>query len=502
MIKNVNSHEEIIKAALENPLAFFHQIDISLFEFMQIFWDTVSEDPFHPNWHIPYLCEELEQVARLVGENTPKEYDLIINIPPGTTKTITVSIMFPVWCWTKWPHFKFICSSYSSALSLESADKCRNIIRSNKFKTFYPYIGIKEDKDTKSNFQITHHKIDPETGKSKGFTYGGNRFSTSVGGTMTGFHGHILIVDDPLNPQQAASEVELEKANTWIDQTLSTRKTNKAVTPTIMVMQRLHQNDPSGYLLGKEKKVIKHICLPGEIRKYGDFLKPKDLRKKYQDDLLDPVRLDWSVLEELETDLGQFGYAGQIGQNPVPPGGGMFRVDQIPIIRSYDKSSVVQEVRYWDKAATADAGAYTVGVRLARMTDGTFLVVDVIRGQWSTDTRERMIRRIAELDGKKVHIGVEQEPGSGGKDSIRATIKNLAGFHVESDRPVGDKIVRADPLSVQVNNTNVSLLAGEWNRAFIDELRFFPFGTFKDQVDATSGAFSMLTKKRLVRRIR
>ena len=196
----------------------------SLFFFIQEFWSEVSSQKFIPNWHIEkVLCPELERLARRVAKNLPKEHDLIINIPPGMTKTLTVSIMFPVWCWINWYWMKFITGSYSGALSLESAEYCRDLIRSDKFKSYFPDIQIKEDKDTKSNFRIIKMADDGKV------ILGGNRFSTSVGGTVTGFHAHILIIDDPLNPSQALSEVELKKANRWVDQTLSTRKVEKAV---------------------------------------------------------------------------------------------------------------------------------------------------------------------------------------------------------------------------------------------------------------------------------
>ncbi|MFW6327203.1 MAG: phage terminase large subunit [Bacteroidota bacterium] len=502
-MKTTNKEIDVALAreALENPVGLIRQMGMSLFEFIEMFWDQVSEDDFKANWHIPYLCDELEQIARGVGENQPKKHDLIINIPPGTTKTITISIMFPVWCWTKWPWMRFICSSYSGTLAMESSEKCRDIIRSDKFKLFYPNMGIKEDKDTKSNFRI-YTKVQHRVGKTARMHYGGNRYSTSVGGTLTGFHGHILIVDDPLNPQQAASELELEKANYWIDQTLSTRKTDKKVTPTILVMQRLHQNDPSGYLLNKKKTNVKHISLPGEIRNYREHLKPVELKQHYVNDLLDVNRLDWDILQELETDLGQFGYAGQIGQSPTPPGGGMFKVKNFLIVDNVKSQDIVQVWRYWDKAGSEGIGAFTAGVKMAILRNGKFVVLNVIRGQWGTDVRERNIRTMAEADGKNVKIGIEQEPGSSGKESAQSTIRNLAGWYIEADRPTGNKMFRADPFSVQVNNGNVLLLQGDWNKSFIDELRYFPFGTYKDQVDAASGAFSKLTSKKIARRIR
>lgn len=470
----------------------------SFYYFMKEFWDCISPDTPHWNWHIEYLANELQKMAERVAEWKPKKKDLIINIPPGSTKSITCTIMFPVWCWTRWPWMRFIVCSYSSQLSLEHAEYSRDLVRSEKFNQFFPYLAIKQDKDTKSNFRVV--QILPD-GKLK---IGGNRFSTSVGGTLTGFHGHILIVDDPLDPNRSASEVEINKANRWIDQTLSTRKVDKQVAPTVLIMQRLHQNDPSGHILSK-KKNIQHICIPGEILSEGfkEKVNPPELIKYYNDGLMDPVRMPLEVLKDMQADLGQYGYAGQVGQNPVPPGGGMFKVDFFSIIDSLpDRFDFDKFVRYWDKAATPDSGAYTVGVLMARLKNGKFIVVDVVRGQWSTEKREQIIRQTAEADAvwiKDFEIWIEQEPGSGGKESAEATIRNLAGFKIYAERPQGDKVYRADPYSVQVNNGNVMLLREEWNKAFIEEHRFFPFGMYKDQVDAAAGAFSKLANRKVAR---
>ena len=474
----------------------------SLYKFLQIFWNEVSTDKFKENWHVEKLCQELEILAERVGDNKPKEYDLIINIPPGTTKTIICSIMFPAWCWTKWPQLRFICASYSASLSLESAEKSRDLIRSDKFKGLYPELSIKEDKDTKGNFRVVK-QVQVHAGRVPRTQLGGNRYSTSVGGTLTGFHAHILIIDDPLNPEQAASEKELENCNHWMEQTLPTRKTDKEVSATVLVMQRLHQDDPTGRLLEKKGKKIRHICLPGQIRDYKEFVQPPEMAAFYINNLLDPARLHWDILIEMEADLGQYGFAGQVGQNPAPPGGGMFKVDFISTIdRIPGHAKVIRTVRYWDKAGTQGGGAYTVGVKMSSLTNGHFVIEDVKRGQWGTDKRESIILSTAEADGVDVRVFIEQEPGSGGKESAQSTVRNLAGYIIKADRPTGDKIFRADPFSVQVNNGNVMLMRGEWNKAFVDELRMFPFGTYKDQVDGGSGAFSMLTGKKEVRIIR
>lgn len=489
-----------MKLLVENPrLATRELCRRSLYNFLQTFWDVVSAHTFLGNWHIEFLCKELEVVARQVGARQPRTHDLIVNVPPGSTKTITCSIMFPVWCWTQWPWMRFITASYSGQLSLESAEMSRDLIRSSLFQDIYPDLDIREDKDTKSNFKIVKRTLQGRNIVTMG---GGSRYSTSVGGTLTGFHGDILIVDDPLNPSQAASDIELANANRWCEQTLSTRKTDKAVSTTIYIMQRLHQDDPSGHLLEKQKENIRHICIPGEARTFRHKISPAELYTHYVDDLMDPRRMSWDVLKDLEADLGQYAYAGQIGQDPTPPGGGMFKVDHFTFVDKLPPAgAVVRTVRYWDKAATEGAGAWTVGVKMSQLTTGKWLVEDVKRGRWGTAEREGIIKAVAEADGVHVTIWMEQEPGSGGKDSAASSILGLAGFAAYAERPTGDKAFRADPYSVQVNNGNVQLLKADWNRDYIEELRFFPYSTYKDQVDASSAAFMKLVSKKVACRV-
>jgi predicted phage terminase large subunit-like protein len=207
-------------------------------------------------------------------------------------------------------------------------------------------------------------------------------------------------------------------------------------------------------------------------------------------------------LKDLEGKLGQYGYAGQIGQNPTPPGGGMFKVDRFIIVNEMPKPvNIIKTVRAWDKAGTADGGAFTVGVRMSQLTGNRWIIEDVKRGQWGSHERENIIRQVAEADGTRVDVWIEQEPGSGGKESAEGTIRNLAGFVIHADRPTGDKIHRADPFSVQVNNGNVQILNSMWNHSLIEEFRFFPVGTFKDQVDACSLAWNKLIAKKIACRV-
>jgi len=505
MIRNKESNvleKTVAEKAVSNPLAIVREMNNrSLYHFVQWFWAVVCNQPFVGNWHIEMLCKELEAVANRVGNRIECPYDLLVNVPPGTSKTIVVSIMFPAWCWTKWFWMRFITASYTGALALESAEYSRDLIKSEQFQMIYPELMIREDKDTKSNFKICK-KVVHVPGKLPQILNGGNRYSVSVGGWLMGFHGDINIWDDPLNPVQAVSDKEREIANNWVDHTLPTRKTDKGISATIGIMQRLHQDDPTGHILAKKDKIVRHIALPGECLHFAEQVQPPELIKYYVDNLLDVKRLSWKILHTLEADLGQYGYAGQIGQNPIPAGGGMFHVDHIQLVQNVPPlNEILQIFRYWDKAGTSGAGKYTAGVKMAKLTHDRYFIWDVKRGQWGTNEREKIIKELARADGQNVVVYIEQEPGSGGKESAEATIRNLAGFSCYADRPTGDKTFRADPYSVQVNNGAFTMLQASWNESFLEEHRFFPFGTFKDQVNAASGAFNHLAARKIAKRI-
>lgn len=154
-----------------------------------------------------------------------------------------------------------------------------------------------------------------------------------------------------------------------------------------------------------------------------------------------------------------------------------------------------RRVRYWDRAATPGAGDWTAGVKMCRTPDGLFYVEDVIRGRWAGPEREAITKQAAAIDGVACTVVIEQEPGSGGKDSALATIKNLAGYSVRAEPATGDKLTRAKPLASQAYAGNVRLVRGPWIQAWLDELVAFPTkGVNDDQVDATSGAFNHLAR--------
>jgi predicted phage terminase large subunit-like protein len=466
----------------------------SYYEFVKEFWDVLTKEKPVWNWHIKYLCNEIQYLCELVFVGKDKEDDLVINIFPGETKSTICSIMLAPWCWTRMPHLQFIGGSHQKGLSIDFGKKSRDIVLSDKYRACFPEIQLRQDQCGRTFHQNTK---------------GGWRYATSTGAGVTGMHGHIISIDDPIDPQGACSDVEIKNANDWIRDTLSQRKVNQAKTPTILVMQRLHQEDPTAYMIDEAKKVqkierqegdenaplrIKHICLPSEKTK---DIKPKILRKYYKNGLMDEIRGSQKILNEKKA-KGDYFYAGQFLQNPIPAGGGMFKVERIKIDVP-ESNSILRKVRFWDKAGTEGAGAFTAGVQMGVDRKNRFWILDLQRGQWAAEVRESRIKQCAEIDGREDEIGIEQEPGSGGKDSAEMTVKNLAGWKVVIDKPSGagsSKIARARPFSVQVNIGNVSMIKASWNVDLINELQFWPFSTYKDIGDGCSGAFNMLTAKK------
>lgn len=386
------------------------------FYFLQQFWSVIIPEEPQYNWHIEYLCKELQGVVEKVANREKKDYDLIINIPPGTSKSTIVTIMLPVWAWVIDSSIRNLTASYSSSLSTDHALKSRDIIRSDKFKEMFPNIAIKHDQDNK-----THYKN----------TDGGERYATSVTGTVTGFHAHLIVVDDPLNPKGASSEADRITANNFMDVTLSTRKVDKAVTPTILVMQRLHDLDCTGNWLSKEGKLVKHICLPGEISK---DVKPIELKDKYINGLLDTVRLDESVLKELKVNLGSYGYSGQIMQTPTPDGGGIWQKWIIPVDDKDFPVNLTSLGSDWDLAYTEketnSASAYvTAGLYDNKM------YIDKIGFEWL-----EFPKLMNYMKAQKAPHHIE---GKASGKSAKQTLTNQGIPAIEVQVTGGDKVARA-----------------------------------------------------------
>ena len=467
----------------------------SFYEFCTEFWTIIVPDAYIPNWHIRYICDQVQEEVELILAKQKKRYEyIIINVPPGSSKSTLMSRMLTGWVWARDASRSFIGASYARELAVDLARDARTLVKSELYRECFPDVQVRRDLDSSGTF---------------GTTKGGHRYSTGTTGDITGRHGDVVVVDDPLNPKAAISEKLLKSVSNFIRHTLPSRKRQKAISPTFIIMQRLVENDPTGMLLeqaeSNEKLRIKHICLPATE---SDLVNPPEMKRFYRDGLLDPIRLSREELEHQKAELAsEFAYAGQYDQNPIPAEGGMFRIDKLIFGRTPpDPGNVklwVKQVRYTDKAGTKDAGCFTAGFRMGKDLNGNIWILHVDRYQKEPFARESRIKAVAELDGRHVIQALEQEPGSAGVTDAQATARNLAGYRVILDRPTGAKEVRAEPFATQVN-AGVIYVAPEgcipgltkerWHRPLLNEMKYYPFGKYKDQIDSGAGSYNQLTK--------
>lgn len=447
-----------------------------LHTFVKCAWHIIEPDQeFVDNWHIRLLCSDLEAITR--GDVTRE----IINIPPGTMKSILMVLWF-AWMWASNASLKFFRASYSDHLSIRDNIKLRSIILSPWYQERFS-VKLVDDQNMKKLFKTTDK---------------GESVATSVGGAGTGEHPDFIVIDDPLTAIEAYSEVERGNVNSWMGNTISSRGVARNVR-VVLVMQRLHENDLSGFLL--EKGGWKHRCLPmryeettPDPRTPGAFLHvadPDDPRTK-PGELLWPAVFTEEKVKTLETDLGSYDAAGQLQQRPAPEGGGMFKREWFKIL-DVAPTNVLRRTRFWDTAGTENDGDWTAGARLAYTADKHIIIEDMQHGQWSPASINSIMLQTARVDGFAVAIREEEEGGGSGKAAIAQHVQLLGGYNYKGIRSTGAKQIRWKPLAAQAEAGNVYLVAGPWNKKFLDEITMVPGAKHDDQTDAAASAFLDLT---------
>lgn len=287
----------------------------SLYEFGQQAWHIVEPDqPFIKARHIELVCRHLEALAN--GEASRD--NLLINIPPGHAKSIFTNVFWPAWVWTRNPSRRFLHASYEQKLSTRDSVSCRSIIESDWYKSRWPHVSLIGDQNQKMSFQNS----------TKGW-----RIATSVGGSATGLHPHFIIADDPMDVRRANSELERQKAVNWWTGTISTRGVLVGVKK-VVVMQRLHVDDVSGWILQNQRDKYDHICLPARYE--PGRMEPTSLGlidwRMTEGELLWPQGFGEEQLRAIELPLGSIEAAGQLQQRPMIKGGSLFRREWFDIL--------------------------------------------------------------------------------------------------------------------------------------------------------------------------
>lgn len=472
-------------------LAFLHEKDTleqSLHAFVKASWVLVEPShAFIDNWHIVELCRVLEDVYY------GRTKRLLINIPPGTMKSLIVDVFFPCWVWAKNARKRFLCASYGQHLTTRDNVRARQIIESDWFQSRWP-VHLVDDQNTKTRYNTNLH---------------GWRIATSVNGVGTGEHPDFIIIDDPTSAEQAESDTSRKAANDWFDNTISQRLGRKPAI--IIVMQRLHKDDLCAHV--KKRGGWTTIVWPMRYEQCTCSTSPEadvdeEKRCKYHKDdptwrpdprdprtkdgeLLCPAAYPESEVKDRELNLGPNGTPGQMQQRPGAAGGHLFKRGWFKFLDARPKK-IVRSVRAYDTAATDGDGDYSVGVRIDEMEDGTWLISSVWREQVGPSDLDKAMRANAELDGKEVAVREEKEGGSAGKAVVEARAKMLKGFDYKFVQITGAKPLRVKPFRSQVEAGNVFLLRAGWNEEYISELCDFPTGKHDDQVDASGAAFNAI----------
>lgn len=454
-------------AEVETELARV-KLENSLYDYALWVFEKIYKREFFPNWHHKVLCNVLEDIHR--GELL----HTVINIPPRYTKTEIVVKIFISWCYAKDPDCEFIHLAYSDDLALANSAAVREIIQHEEFQKYWP-IQFKLDSTAKKKWKTIN---------------GGEMSAAATGGAVTGFGAGklgaksfkgALIVDDPLKPEDSNSDTIRDGINNRFPQTLKSRL-NDRLTPMIVIMQRLHENDPAGFLLngGTELKFT-HINLPA-INEDG----PSKYDPREVGEVLWAEKHDANELEDMRIKSAMT-FAGQYQQRPAPAEGNLFKTfkfykelpDYLPFkIHSWDFT--------FKKNAKSD---YVVGTYWGRDAKKDIYLIDLVRDRMNFGEALKAIKDfVLKHPDYRALLIEDKANGSAIIDSLKSEVKKVIPIS-----PTESKEERAEataPMFVDVYLPHPSI--APWIEDFINELKVFPNGKHDDQVDTTTQALKYL----------
>lgn len=442
-----------------------------LLAFIQKVFATVSPgQDFLCNWHLEALAFSLSEIG------AGKTNRLIINIPPRHLKSICASVALPAYILGLDPTKRIICVSYSQDLAVKHANDCRSVMSSDWYHRVFPNTRIDDEKNTEAEFMTTQ----------RGF-----RLATSVGGTLTGRGGNLIIIDDPIKPTDAMSQAARERVQDWSTTTLLSRLDDKRRDSIVLVMQRVHVDDLCGYFLAQGGWPLLRLEAIAETEQTIQ-IGPNRFKIRTVGELLHPEREPQNVLDQLKTAMGSVIFTAQYQQSPVPPGGHMIDWNWF---RWRDPNSVLEcdeIVISWDTALkSSELSDFSVGTVWGLKGDFYYLL-DLIRVRLDYPAlKRRIIEVYRNYFGSTILI---EDMGSG-----TSLIQDLASENISviPIQPEGDKVVRMSAQSAKVEAGRVYLETGApWLDALKSEILAFPYGSHDDQVDSISQALGWMSRPR------
>jgi predicted phage terminase large subunit-like protein len=444
----------LLELVLRQDLAAFTQ---------RCFQTVVPGQAYMDNWHVGAIAHHLERCR------TGEIRRLIITLPPRSLKSICASVAFPAFALGHDPTRRIVCVSYAQELSVKHARDCRAVMQSAWYRELFRRARIDARKNAEVEFETT----------ARGF-----RLATSVGGTLTGRGGNLIILDDPMKPTEAMSAARRESVKQWYDSTLTSRLDSKKDDAIIVIMQRLHVDDLVGHVLEKGEPWAQ-LDLPAiaEAPQAVPIGEGK-VHQRAAGEVLHPEREPFEVLMAQRAAMGSQAFSAQYQQAPVPPEGALvkwawFRRYGSPparqggdlIVQSWDTASKANEANDWSVCTTW----------LVRRKD--YYLLDVLRRRLEyPDLKRRILSHATEHKAKTVLI----EDAGAGMHLIQE-LKREGSLRPIAVKPEGDKVVRMEAQTATIEAGHV-LLPNEapWLEDFQTEIMAFPHGRFDDQVDSVA----------------
>lgn len=478
LLEGGDAAERAKRAAFGRPVYIERTApQMSLRQFVEQGWREIEpESPFIANWHVDAICEHLEAIA------SGDLLRLVINIPPGTAKSMIVSVMWPAWMWHWRPGWRSLFASYDLQLAMRDSVKSRMLLGSGWYQeTFRPQWVFTSDQNVKGYYRNSRM---------------GERLALSVG-HGTGFRGHCACVDDPLQVMDAHSDSKLDEAITWWDKAMSSRLNDLAKGALLIIMQRLHERDLSGHVIAKNAG-YQHLCLPSEFdparRSRTVTLSGKvwtDPRTK-PGELLFPALFPQEVLEQAKRDLGTWAYAGQHQQNPQPAGGGIFKREWFRFYRKRELPPVFNEtIQSWDMSFKDKKDSdFVVGGTWSRLGANCYLRRER-RGRMGFPETKRAVKEEAKaFPEASLKLVEDKANGPAIISELRDTIEGLVGA---SDP--GGVLAQAWAVSPMVEAGQVWIPhPEEWPEVeeWLAEMCGYPKATYDDRVASATQALKRL----------
>ncbi len=466
-----------------------------LYQFFLEAWKILEPiTPLQPSWHYKYICEWLV----LVGTGKfrklfPHAEGLIVNVPPRSAKSTLISIIFPVWCWINNPTHRFICASYALKLAIDHSIKRRALILSSWYQQRWgKKFSLREDQNTKEEF------FNDKTGQM---------ICASVGSNLMGKGGNILILDDPLDPEQAASDAERNAANKWFEGTFWSRANDHSKDVFIIVMQRLHEDDVTGNQLLKNKDCAPgqenwiHVKIPLAAEDDTEIVYPvsKDKFIRPKGDILNPERNTPIVVTALKKKPKVF--AGQFQQRPAPAEGNIIKRTWIkywgdphnpesPMLPGkFDRG-----LQSWDCSFKGNAKSdYVSGLVVGTKGPNRFLVDRKYKQMSFPETVKAILMTTGKYPWAREICIEDKANGPAIIDSLKQQMTGVIAIN-----PRGDKKERLENASLSLESGNWYFphpSKAPWVEEFIENLVTFPNARHDDDCDAWSQAENRIGQK-------